>query len=71
MREIEISTEYIKLDQFLKLAEIAETGGHAKLLIQDGLIKVNNEICLARGKKLRDEDIVQDHNGNRYIIKKL
>lgn len=71
MKEIEISTEYIKLDQFLKLAEIAETGGHAKLLIQDGLIKVNNGICLARGKKLRDEDIVEDHNGNRYIIKKL
>lgn len=69
MREIEISTEYIKLDQFLKLCEIAQTGGHAKLLIQDGLIRVNGETCLARGKKLRKDDIVEGPQGDKFIIK--
>ncbi len=69
MKEIEINTEYIKLDQFLKLCNIVQTGGHAKILIQDGLIKVNNEICLARGKKIRRGDIVEIIEGDRFIIK--
>ena len=59
MEEIKIKTDFIKLDQFLKLSEIAQTGGHAKMIIKDGLIKVNNELCLQRGKKLRVGDIVE------------
>ncbi len=59
MREIQIQTDYIKLNQFLKLSEIAQTGGHAKLIIKDGLIKVNDVVCLERGKKLRAGDIIE------------
>ena len=43
MLEITIDTEYIKLDQFLKLVDFASTGGHAKFLIQEGVVKVNGE----------------------------
>ena len=59
MTEITIESEYIKLDQFLKLAEIASTGGHAKFLIQEGLVTVNDEIELRRGKKIKSRDIVE------------
>lgn len=59
MKEIRIETDYIKLDQFLKLSEAVQTGGHAKIIIKDGLVKVNNEVCLERGKKLRTGDIVE------------
>lgn len=53
-----IHTEYIPLQAFLKFMGIAETGGQAKELVQDGIIRVNGEICTARGKKLRDGDVV-------------
>ncbi|WP_131068264.1 RNA-binding S4 domain-containing protein, partial [Clostridioides difficile] len=43
----------------LKLAEIASTGGHAKFLIQEGLVTVNDEIELRRGKKIKSGDIVE------------
>ena len=46
MKSIKISTEYIKLDSFLKLAGVASTGGHAKVLITGGEVKVNNEVCI-------------------------
>ncbi|HBE8982707.1 TPA: S4 domain-containing protein YaaA [Clostridioides difficile] len=59
MTEITIESEYIKLDQFLKLAEIASTGGHAKFLIQEGLVTVNDEVELRRGKKIKSGDIVE------------
>ncbi|MGL4424683.1 MAG: S4 domain-containing protein YaaA [Cetobacterium sp.] len=52
MQEIKISTEYIKLDQFLKFTGELETGGQAKELILDGQVKVNGEIEERRGKKL-------------------
>lgn len=58
MIEITIDSEYIKLDQFLKLADIASTGGHAKYLIQEGLVTVNGEVETRRGKKLRSQDVV-------------
>ena len=59
MIEINIDSEYIKLDQFLKLADIASTGGHAKYLIQEGVVKVNGEVEMRRGKKLVPGDIVE------------
>ncbi len=59
MIEIKIDSEYIKLDQILKLADIASTGGHAKFLISEGLVKVNGEIDTRRGKKIRPGDIVE------------
>ncbi len=55
---IPITTEFIKLESFLKLSGAAETGGMAKCWIQDGEIRVNSEICTQRGKKLRPGDRV-------------
>ena len=52
-----ISTEYIRLDAFLKLANAVQPGGHAKMVIQNGEVSVNGEVCLMRGKKLRPGDI--------------
>ena len=55
---IKINTDFIQLQAFLKFIGVAETGGHAKEMINDGIIKVNGEVCLARGKKLRAGDTV-------------
>ena len=55
-KDIFITTENIPLDKALKFSGIAGTGGQAKMLIQDGLVKVNGEVCLSRGKKLKDKD---------------
>ena len=55
---IKIKEEFIKLDSLLKLAGVASTGGHAKILILKGQIKVNGEVCILRGKKIRKDDIV-------------
>ena len=65
--EIPISTEFIKLDSFLKFANAAETGGAAKLMIEDGVVTVNGEICTQRGKKLRPGDIV-DADGELFKL---
>ena len=51
--------EYIKLDQFLKLAQVVATGGQAKALIQDGQVKVNGLIETRRGRKLHHGDRVE------------
>lgn len=58
MEKILIQTEFIKLDSLLKLAGLVETGGEAKLLIQNGQVEVNGEVCTMRGKKLRAVDTV-------------
>lgn len=55
---IPITTEYIKLDSFLKFANIVESGGLAKALIEEGSVKVNGEVCTQRGRKLRPGDTV-------------
>ena len=60
--EIKINTEFIKLDSLLKFSGIAETGSMAKMLVQDGKIKVNGEVCTARGKKIRSGDMVSFRN---------
>lgn len=51
-KKIYIKEEFIRLDSALKLAGFVSTGGHAKMVIQNGEVKVNNEICTMRGKKL-------------------
>lgn len=53
-----IDTEFIKLQDLLKFTGLVETGGQAKILIQDGYVTVNGEICTMRGKKIRNGDIV-------------
>ena len=58
-KTIEISTEFIKLDQFLKFAGIAQTGGHAKEMVAQGDVLVNGVSCLQRGKKLFPGDEVK------------
>lgn len=59
MEKTTIHTEYIKLDQLLKFSGIASTGSEAKALILDGKVKVNGEVCLMRGKKIRQGDTVE------------
>lgn len=59
MRTIEINTEFIKLQQLLKLADIVGYGSDAKIMILDGQVKVNGEVALERGKKIREGDVVE------------
>ncbi len=58
MEQIPITTEFIRLDSFLKLTGMVDTGGQAKMLIQEGQVKVNGEVCPMRGKKLYPGDQV-------------
>ena len=53
---ISITTEYIKLEALLKLANLVGSGGEAKVLIQEGQVSVNGDVCTMRGKKLRPGD---------------
>ncbi|NLN14110.1 MAG: RNA-binding S4 domain-containing protein [Tissierellia bacterium] len=68
MKEIRIETEVIKLDQFLKFINLAQTGGHAKLLIKEGQVKVNGNVCTERGRKLKVGDIVEIADNDSYKI---
>ena len=56
MKVIHIETEYIKLQDLLKFAAAVSTGGEAKILIQEGDVTVNGEVCTMRGKKIRPGD---------------
>jgi ribosome-associated protein len=56
--ETETAREFIKLDQFLKLAQIVETGGQAKHLIQSGMVMVNGSVETRRGRKLYNGDVI-------------
>ena len=58
MKTIIITTEYIKLQDLLKFANLVETGGEAKERIQAGEVTVNGEVCTMRGKKIRPGDDV-------------
>lgn len=68
MQTLQIKDEFIKLGQALKLSNLVESGIDAKLVIQDGLVKVNGQKELQRGKKLRDGDIFE-FNGQEIKIK--
>lgn len=65
--KISIKEEFIRLDSALKLASLVSTGGHAKIVIQNGEVKVNGDICTMRGKKLYKGDTAE-FNGNGIII---
>lgn len=58
MKTIQIKTEFIKLQDLLKFANLVETGGHAKEVIQGGEVLVDGEVCTMRGKKIRPENTV-------------
>ena len=68
MKEIKIDTEFIKLDQFLKYAGVVQTGGEAKMMIQDGMIKFNGEVITQRGKKIRKDDIVEIEDYDSFLV---
>lgn len=65
---IKITTEFIKLDALLKFAAVAETGGEAKLVIQEGRVSVNGQVCTMRGKKLRLGDRVEIDGGAALVV---
>lgn len=67
MTEIKINTEFIKLDALLKFASLVGSGGEAKMLIQNGQVLVNGEICTMRGKKIRPEDTVSIIGENNEV----
>ena len=67
VEKIEIHTEFIKLQDFLKFANAVESGGMAKAVIQEGDVLVNGEVCTMRGKKLYPGDHFS-FNGNTYVI---
>ena len=69
METIKLRDEYIKLGQALKAAGFVESGVEAKLVIQDGLVKVNGQTETQRGKKLYDGDEVE-FDGDKISIQK-
>lgn len=72
MEKLVISTEYIRLDQLLKFANIADSGGFAKIIIKEGMVSINGDIVLQRGKKVYPGDILkisyEDESGNDVTI---
>lgn len=64
---VQITTEYIKLQDLLKFAGVIDTGGMAKEIIQAGEVKVNGETCTMRGKKLRPGDVAE-LDGVRLVV---
>ena len=61
-KEVKIDTEFIRLDNLMKIAGAVDTGGMAKMAIQNGHVKVNGEICTMRGKKMRPNDNFEFRN---------
>ncbi|MBM4589498.1 RNA-binding S4 domain-containing protein [Rhodococcus hoagii] len=57
--EVQIRDESIRLGQFLKLANLIESGAEAKVVVAEGLVSVNGEVEIRRGRQLRDGDVVE------------
>lgn len=71
MKEIKIKTETIKLDQFLKWANLVMTGGEAKELIQEGKVSVNGEVETRRAHKLKEKDTIMiDGIDEKFQVKR-
>lgn len=66
--KISIREDFIRLDSAMKLANLVVTGGHAKIVIQNGEVKVNNGVCKMRGKKLYKGDKVEFEGKGFTII---
>mgnify|MGYP002512167284 CR=1 FL=1 len=66
-KKISIKEEFIRLDSAMKLANMVNSGGHAKIVIQNGEVKVNGEVCVMRGKKLHRGDKAEFENSG-FII---
>ncbi|WP_286906119.1 S4 domain-containing protein YaaA [Clostridium sp. UBA1652] len=68
MNEVSINTEFIKLDSFLKWVGAVSLGSEAKMIIQDGEVLVNGEVCTQRGRKLRSGDIISIEHESFKIV---
>lgn len=68
MEEIKILTPFIKLDQLVKFADLAETGARAKILIDLGEFNVNGDYCTKRGKKIKPGDIIEFKNKKYKVV---
>ncbi|MDE7179026.1 MAG: RNA-binding S4 domain-containing protein [Lachnospiraceae bacterium] len=68
MEIIHIKDDFIKLGQLLKLAGLVDSGVDAKMDIQEGLVKVNGEVTLQRGKKVYCDDVIE-YDGQKIIVK--
>lgn len=68
MKKIVIHSEYIKLDQFLKLADCVPTGGMAKALLQEEAVKVNGELEDRRGRKLYPGDRIEVEGAGSFVV---
>jgi len=64
---VKIDTEFIKLDSFLKAVDAVCSGGEAKIIISEGMVLVNGEVELRRGRKLRPGDVVEV-GGNTFLV---
>lgn len=69
IKEVKITTENIRLDAALKLSNAISTGGQAKMIIQDSLVRVNGEVCTSRGKKLNEGDTFEFEKRIYKIVK--
>ncbi|CAM3624040.1 S4 domain-containing protein YaaA [Cytobacillus oceanisediminis] len=68
MTEVQIDTEYITLGQFLKAADVIQTGGMAKWFLSEYEVFVNGEQDQRRGRKLRTGDKVEIHDVGEFTI---
>ena len=68
METITITTEFIKLQDLLKFANLVMSGGEAKIIIQEGEVLVNGEVCTMRGKKMRPGDVAEIGGQVRLIV---
>ncbi|MCM3618242.1 S4 domain-containing protein YaaA [Sutcliffiella horikoshii] len=68
MKEIQISTEIITLGQFLKLADVIQSGGMAKWFLSEYEVKVNGELEDRRGRKLKVQDVVEIDGHGSYVV---
>lgn len=70
MKQVTISTEFVTLGQFLKLANLIQTGGEAKFYLQEHEVRINGEVDNRRGRKLYSDMIVEIENQTFKIVKK-
>lgn len=69
MMEIKLREEYIKLGQALKAAGVVEDGVEAKYVIQEGQVKVNQEVDTRRGRKLYEGDVISFEGNEIKIVR--
>lgn len=71
MEKVNFKTEYIKLSQIIKLSKIVGQGSDAKMLILDGMVKVNEEICYQKGRKIKNNDIISIEEYGTFVANQI